>query len=196
MNTVTILQGHVIDKLRELPENSVHCVITSVPYWGLRDYGTEPQIWDGKKTCTCDYSIKDLKKDMSALTKSLVVCHKCGGCQHEWGDEIITDGRKYNSERDGNGVGQSQESQGRSAIKGQFCKICNAWRGSYGLEPTIELYVQHTVEIFRAVRRVLYPTGVLLLNLGDSYYGGGGAHKESHANPGISKSASSRRGAK
>jgi hypothetical protein len=30
---------------------------------------------------------------------------------------------------------------------------------------------------------------VLFLNLGDSYYGGGGAHKDHHANPGLSKSA-------
>ena len=28
------------DSLRLLPEQSVHCVVTSPPYWGLRDYGT------------------------------------------------------------------------------------------------------------------------------------------------------------
>jgi len=37
------------------------------------------------------------------------------------------------------------------------------------------MYVQHLVEIFRAVRRVLHPTGTLWLNLGDSYNGSGGA---------------------
>ncbi|PYO02207.1 MAG: hypothetical protein DMD89_04635 [Candidatus Rokuibacteriota bacterium] len=40
-----ILQGHVLDRLAELEPESVHCVITSPPYWGLRDYGTEPQVW-------------------------------------------------------------------------------------------------------------------------------------------------------
>jgi DNA modification methylase len=59
-----------------------------------------------------------------------------------------------------------------------------------GLEPTIELYVEHLVEIFREVRRVLRKDGTLWLNLGDSYYGGGGAHKGHHANPGLSKSSS------
>ena len=44
MNTVTVLQGHVLDRLREMPDNSVHCVVTSPPYWGLRDYGCEGQI--------------------------------------------------------------------------------------------------------------------------------------------------------
>lgn len=50
---------------------------------------------------------------------------------------------------------------------------CGAWLGALGLEPTPELYVQHLVEVFRAVRRVLRPDGTLWLNLGDSYAGGG-----------------------
>jgi len=40
-----ILIGHNITELRKLPEKSVHCCITSPPYWGLRDYGTDPQTW-------------------------------------------------------------------------------------------------------------------------------------------------------
>jgi len=36
---------HVIDILRQLPPDSVHCVMTSPPYWGLRDYGTPPVKW-------------------------------------------------------------------------------------------------------------------------------------------------------
>jgi DNA modification methylase len=42
--TVRILRGHVTDRLREIPEESVHCVVTSPPYWGLRDYGVEGQL--------------------------------------------------------------------------------------------------------------------------------------------------------
>src|SRR5580692_24857 len=43
--TVTILIGHVLDKLRELPDESVHCCVTSPPYWGAqRDYGHPGQI--------------------------------------------------------------------------------------------------------------------------------------------------------
>ena len=42
----------------------------------------------------------------------------------------------------------------------------------YGLEPTPELYIEHTIAWLRAVRRVLKPTGSLFLNLGDSYSGG------------------------
>jgi len=39
-----ILVGDVFDRLRELPDESVHCVVTSPPFWGLRDYGVVGQI--------------------------------------------------------------------------------------------------------------------------------------------------------
>ena len=40
--SVTILIGDALKRLRELPDASVHCVITSPPYWGLRAYGGQP----------------------------------------------------------------------------------------------------------------------------------------------------------
>ncbi len=41
---VTIHQGDAISVLRTLPEESVQTVVTSPPYWGLRDYGVDGQI--------------------------------------------------------------------------------------------------------------------------------------------------------
>lgn len=41
---VQILVGDVIERLRELLDESVQCVVTSPPYWGLRDYGVAGQI--------------------------------------------------------------------------------------------------------------------------------------------------------
>ena len=35
--SVRLYHGHVTDVLARLPERSVHCVVTSPPYWGLRD---------------------------------------------------------------------------------------------------------------------------------------------------------------
>jgi DNA modification methylase len=96
-----ILQGDVLDKLAELPDKSVHCCVTSPPYWGLRDYGVDGQI---------------------------------------------------------------------------------------GLEKTPEEYIAKMVRVFREVKRVLRDDGTCWLNLGDSYAASGGAHKEHHANPGISNS--------
>lgn len=45
MNTCEIRQGDCLDLLRQMPDESVNCCITSPPYWGLRDYGTAE--WDG-----------------------------------------------------------------------------------------------------------------------------------------------------
>ncbi len=42
--TVRIINADVMDGLRQLPDESVHCVVTSPPYWGLRDYGVDGQI--------------------------------------------------------------------------------------------------------------------------------------------------------
>ncbi|WP_071077706.1 DNA-methyltransferase [Janthinobacterium lividum] len=36
--------GDVREQLRALPAESVHCIVTSPPYWGLRDYGVDGQI--------------------------------------------------------------------------------------------------------------------------------------------------------
>ena len=44
MTTHRIIQGDCIEGLRTLPDASVHCCVTSPPYWGLRDYGHDGQI--------------------------------------------------------------------------------------------------------------------------------------------------------
>lgn len=41
---VRLLQGDALDVLRTLPAESVQCVVTSPPYWGLRDYGVPGQL--------------------------------------------------------------------------------------------------------------------------------------------------------
>jgi DNA modification methylase len=40
----TLYTGDVLAVLAELPDESVHCVVTSPPYWGLRDYGSPGQL--------------------------------------------------------------------------------------------------------------------------------------------------------
>lgn len=39
-----ILCGDALEQLRTIPDESVDCIITSPPYWGLRDYGKEGQL--------------------------------------------------------------------------------------------------------------------------------------------------------
>ncbi len=40
----TIHLGDVLKQLRLLPDGSVNCIVTSPPYWGLRDYGVKGQL--------------------------------------------------------------------------------------------------------------------------------------------------------
>jgi len=44
---VRLFQGHAIQVLKSLPEKSIQCVVTSPPYWGLRDYGERQEVcWE------------------------------------------------------------------------------------------------------------------------------------------------------
>ncbi len=47
-----IIQGDCIEGMRQIPDASVHCVVTSPPYYGLRDYGTA--TWQGGDA-KCDH---------------------------------------------------------------------------------------------------------------------------------------------
>lgn len=81
----TILQGDVLDRLADLPDGSVHCCVTSPPYWGLRDYGTA--TWEGGDL-ECDHRQQlggegsaSAKQNTSAGTQTHQyrdVCGKCG----------------------------------------------------------------------------------------------------------------------
>lgn len=43
LDHITIHTGDALKVLRKMPAESVHCVVTSPPYWGLRDYGVAGQ---------------------------------------------------------------------------------------------------------------------------------------------------------
>lgn len=146
---ITILQGDCRTRLQEIEAGTFHTCVTSPPYWGLRDYGLPPSTWGDEE------------------------------CSHEWGEESMTSvGRNDESaaelqRRYEEGHRRSPASKATNepttASTGQFCRLCNAWRGCLGLEPTPDLYVAHIVEVFREVRRVLRDDGTCWLNLGDSY---------------------------
>jgi DNA modification methylase len=44
MTRATLIAGDCRDAMRTLPDESVHCVVTSPPYFGLRDYGVAGQV--------------------------------------------------------------------------------------------------------------------------------------------------------
>ena len=132
---------------RRLPlgDGTVQCVVTSPPYWGLRKYAGEQElVWGG-----------------------------AAGCGHEW----ATGQRRGMSGGTASAKVQIKGAENYQIVppsENGTCLKCGAWRGGYGLEPTVEMYVQHTVEVLREVRRVLRDDGVCFWNLGDSYSGSWG----------------------
>ena len=86
-------------------------------------------------------------------------------CEHRWETEIT---RRPNASGGAVGIGGQEHSHFRD-IKSAFCCKCGAWRGELGLEPTIELYLQHLITILTVAKRVLKKTGSLWVNLGDTY---------------------------
>src|SRR3990167_7085619 len=195
--SVTILQGHVLDKLKELPDQSIQCVVTSPPYFGLRDYSrcecATKGAWEGSGH---NYGLQ-LPHDVDQggsfrKTEPDPICPKCHGtgkddsltvvwdavegCEHKWGEEIISSSKSgwdtFADYRTDGGAGNRKiGGLGENANRGSYCRLCEAWRGQLGLEPTPDFYVKHIVQVFREVRRVLREDGVLFLNLGDSYIG-------------------------
>jgi len=146
--SLRLLTGDCRDVLATLPAESVHCVVTSPPYWGLRDYGIPPTVWGGDAKCEHVWRKEITSRPNAGGGKPMFSVH--GG-----GDSTQRDGSQWAKEN------------GRTSTSA-FCR-CGAWRGAHGLEPTIDLYCRNAVEVFRAVHRVLRPDGTLWLNLGDSY---------------------------
>lgn len=80
-----------LEGLARLEDESVQCVITSPPYWGLRDYGTA--TWEGgDKLCqhTCGGQVQDTKAPGAISTGvrpgcDASVCRKCGAIRHDKG---------------------------------------------------------------------------------------------------------------
>jgi DNA modification methylase len=142
--TVRVLQGDCRAVLAALPAKSVHVCVTSPPYWNLRAYQTEPQVWETGNACACKG-------------------------EHEWGDPL-TDKKRGQAAGDTARVGNTQKRVcPPTTQQGAFCTRCGSWRGELGSEPTLDLFVAHLVEVFAAVGRVLRDDGTLWVNLGDSY---------------------------
>jgi DNA modification methylase len=139
-----------------LKDKSVQTVVTSPPYWGLRDYGTAK--WDGGDA-ECGHKPpprqpRAERPDAYGFgTRSVLAAQDEGSTTYK-----IACGKC-----------------GATRIDNQL-----------GLESTPEAYVAKMVQVFAEVRRVLRDDGTIWVNLGDSYAASGpagGAGKQ-HTNKG------------
>ena len=85
--TVSILKGDCRDILKTLPAESVHCVVTSPPYFGLRDYGVAEQIGLEK---TPDAFVDELVAVFAAVRR---VLRADGTLWLNLGDSYANDGK-------------------------------------------------------------------------------------------------------
>ncbi len=150
--TPSVIHGSAIDVLRQLPPDSVQCVVTSPPYWGQRSYGTEPQLWGGDQSHEHEWAAIPPRRSRSRKDQGHNSAYRKGG-NLEWNNfasyQLVSP--------------ENYEARGSDVCE------CGTWRGELGLEPTPELFVQHLVSVFDEVRRVLKPDGTCWVNLGSTY---------------------------
>ena len=161
MSDYTIHHGDALTVLRGMADESVNCVVTSPPYWGLRDYGTA--TWDGGDAACGHEPVVDTDRKKRVERNTIrndaagEYCHPAG-----W------------------------SGGGRAANVGRpICGKCGARRidAQLGLEPTPGEYVARMVEVFREVRRVLRADGTCWVNLGLSYASTGRSDRDE--SPGV-----------
>jgi site-specific DNA-methyltransferase (adenine-specific) len=100
--TGKIIQGNVLDALLWLPDESVQCVVTSPPYWGLRDYGHPGQIGQEETPREFVQALVEVFREVRRVLK------KDGTCWLNIGDTY----NAYNANR-GASTGISDGTKGR-----------------------------------------------------------------------------------
>lgn len=137
-----------LEGLKLLSNDSIDMLITSPPYWGLRDYNGEDKIWDESESCEHEWVVEETKRPNASGGKGSILLK-------------IKETDNF----------QEYVDYRNRTTKSNFCSKCGAWKGQLGLEPTFDLYIKHMVDIFDEVKRVLKPTGTCWVNLGDTYAG-------------------------
>lgn len=52
-----IIHGDCLNIMHQIPNETVDLVVTSPPYWGLRDYGEETvAVWDENPNCSHEWN--------------------------------------------------------------------------------------------------------------------------------------------
>jgi len=147
--------------LRRLPSRSVHCVVTSPPYFGLRSYAeaerfageTEASSWATERAARCNRK-QNCDSTIRFVSHVRRVERKVGGVVVEayWIGMVDAESRWSNGSWCSLGAEDTPDCLGWAT--GTLCGKC---------------YVCHMVEVFAEVKRVLRDDGTLWLNLGDTY---------------------------
>lgn len=124
---LTIFAGDTLEVLREMDSESVNCVVTSPPYWGLRDYGVVGQM--GLEKTPQEY----VAKMVEVFREVRRVLRKDGTCWVNLGDSYV-----------GGGFGGHVDNKAARGVSGRACNkspelkpkdLCGIpWRVAFALQ--------------------------------------------------------------
>ena len=204
---IKLLNGNVLDMLKTIADESVDCIVSSPPYYGLRDYSgvatySSEDYDDLLVIANADLQkhrdrVSESQKDRYYLTdpafnekdKKWYISLKYdtsgvwGGdteCEHEWiSQQNHKDNLRFRDPNHTASVGNNKNAEiySNPTVLSGNCSKCSAWKGQIGLEPSYELYTQHLMLVMKELKRVLKKTGTLFWNMGDSYASSGGASR-------------------
>lgn len=126
---VTLYNGDCLEVLRSLPDESIHCCVTSPPYFGLRDYGVDGQI--GLEPTMQEYIVKLVQ----VFDEVRRVLRKDGTCWLNLGDS-------YNARRNGGHPGGKKQWK-PDQVKHQGRSGCN----EKTLKPKDLMLIPHRIAI-------------------------------------------------
>lgn len=166
--------GHCYRVMKKLPAGSVHLMMTSPPYWQLRDYQTA--TWVGGDA-NCDHIEQAQQRTRQNLAEWSAQHAKGGG-------KSVPTNIQYKQLCGKCGAQRVDEQIGMEEVPD--CCRHQIPRGLQErhpeLQPCGQCFVCHIVKVFRAVRHVLRDDGAAVLNLGDSYASGEiGRHDDKQA---------------
>lgn len=130
MNLNRIIVGDALETLRELPDGFVHCVVTSPPYWSLRDYGVEGQLG-------LEPTIGEHVENMVEVFREVRrVLHPSGTLWLNYGDSYASDHSQGPRQHDGFNDRIDEDRPGRPAPGGLKPKdlVGMPWRVAFALQ--------------------------------------------------------------
>lgn len=162
-NKVRLIEGNAAEALAKVESRSVDCVVTSPPYFGLRNYETPPIVWQPQEAIWQGCEHEFIKEEY----------YRAGGSTGTL-RERFAKGGKENAERVKSTRWRTHE----------VCAKCGAERCELGREKFLEDYIRHLDQIMFEVFRTLKSSGVAFLNIGDSY---NNASRKASASPVLSQ---------
>jgi len=104
-----IICGDALEVLKTFPDESIDCVVTSPPYWGLRDYGVEGQL--GLEKTPEEY-----------VAKMVEVFREIKRVLKKEGVMFLNLGDSYAAGGNGGGTEKQDSNRGTLALKGKVKK--------------------------------------------------------------------------